>query len=260
MRIIAGQYRSRVLETPEDDSVTRPIPDRIKESLFGLLRGHCQGATVFDGFAGTGAIGLEALSRGATRVVFVERNPGIAAILRRNIESLGAIDRCEIVVGDALGPGALARCPRPLTLGFLDPPYALVREPVGLSRARDQLARMAELLTPDGYVILRTPWPLEHEETPQAETAPEPKRRKPRRDQARGWQQPERYLERPRGRAAEADDPDDEADEPETPAAPRTASRPASLAIPGTVGPESHLYKTQAIHLYARPRADTAPT
>src|SRR5215475_7819068 len=103
MRIIAGEFRSRRLLTPKDDAVTRPIPDRVKESLFGLLRGHCEGAQVFDGFAGTGALGLEAISRGAGRCVFVEKDKGAAELLRRNIEALGAGDRCELILGDALG-------------------------------------------------------------------------------------------------------------------------------------------------------------
>src|ERR1044071_7748596 len=104
MRIIAGEFRSRRLITPRDDSTTRPIPDRVKVSLFGLLRGHCEGATVFDGFAGTGAIGLEAVSRGAASCVFVEKDRAAAAMLRQNIDSLGASDRCELFIGDALGP------------------------------------------------------------------------------------------------------------------------------------------------------------
>src|ERR1044071_3842661 len=121
MRIIAGEFRSRRVLTPPDDSTTRPIPDRVKVSLFGLLRGHCEGANVFDGFAGTGAIGLEAISRGAARCVFVEKDRDAAAMLRQNIDSLGAAERSELIIGDALGPGALARVPRPLTLAFLDP-------------------------------------------------------------------------------------------------------------------------------------------
>src|ERR1051326_7140833 len=103
MRIIAGEFRSRRLHTPPDDSITRPIPDRVKESLFGLMRGHCEGANVFDGFAGTGAIGLEAISRGAARCVFVEKDRDAAAMLRQNIDSLGAAERSELIIGDALG-------------------------------------------------------------------------------------------------------------------------------------------------------------
>ena len=63
--IIGGEFRSRRLKSPKGREVTRPLPDRVRESLFGLLRGHTRGATVFDAFAGTGAFGLEAVSRGA---------------------------------------------------------------------------------------------------------------------------------------------------------------------------------------------------
>jgi 16S rRNA (guanine966-N2)-methyltransferase len=160
MRIIAGEFRRRLLKTPDDDSVTRPIPDRVKESLFGLLRGHCDGAIVFDGFAGTGAIGLEAISRGAARCVCVEQDRRIAQILRANVDSLGVRDRCDVVQGDALGAGALARAPRPLTLAFLDPPYPLVESPTGLRRVLAQAGELVKLLSEDGIAVVRTPWPL----------------------------------------------------------------------------------------------------
>lgn len=189
MRIIAGEFRRRLLQTPKDAEVTRPIPDRVKESLFSLLRGHCEGATVFDAFAGTGAIGLEAVSRGATRCVMVEKDREIADILRKNIGTLGVEGRCEVVVGDALGPGALARAPRPLKLAFLDPPYPLVRDPLGFERVKEQLKALIQLLTDDGFAVLRTPWPLRHLEGGEApEAVPEPKRwkKKGKRRRERG--------------------------------------------------------------------------
>jgi len=177
MRIIAGEFRRRLLLTPKDAEVTRPIPDRVKESLFSLLRGHCEGATVFDAFAGTGAIGLEAVSRGATRCVMVEKDREIAEILRKNIGTLGVQGRCEVVVGDALGPGALARAPRPLKLAFVDPPYPIVQDPLGYLRVMEQLKALIQLLTDDGFAVLRTPWPLRHREGGEApEAVPEPKR------------------------------------------------------------------------------------
>jgi 16S rRNA (guanine(966)-N(2))-methyltransferase RsmD len=155
----------------------------VKESLFGLLRGHCEGANVFDGFAGTGALGLEAVSRGAARCVLVEQDKSIAAILTRNVEMLGVKDRCEVVVGDALGAGALARAPRPLTLAFLDPPYPVVQEPVGFRRAMAQLEKLVELLSPDGFAVLRTPWPLHHR---QGGPAPAPASTGRRKSRGRG--------------------------------------------------------------------------
>ncbi len=178
MRIIAGEFRSRRLLSPPEGWAVRPIPDRVKESLFSLLRGHCAGGVFFDGFAGTGSFGLEAISRGAVRCVFVERDRRHAEMLRSNIDTLGATDRSEVVVSDALGPGALARCPRPCTVIFLDPPYELVNEPVGWRRVRDQSAKLVECLSGEGFLILRTPWPFHHE-APRG-TPPEPGRERAR--------------------------------------------------------------------------------
>ena len=77
MRIIAGEFKKRKLQGPPDDTTTRPIPDMVKEALFNILRGHPEDGAVLDCFAGTGSIGLEALSRGAPRCVFVERDKKI---------------------------------------------------------------------------------------------------------------------------------------------------------------------------------------
>lgn len=152
-----------MLKTPPDGSVTRPIPDRVKESLFQLLRGHYEGATVFDAFAGTGAIGLEAVSRGAVKCVLVEKDRRIAEILRSNVEMLQCEDRCEVLVADALGPAAIARAPRPLHLAFLDPPYPLVRDRSGYERVKAQMEKLVALLDDTGFIVLRTPWPLRFE-------------------------------------------------------------------------------------------------
>jgi len=176
MRIIAGVFRRRVIESPPDSAVTRPIPDRVKESLFGMLRGNCEEANVFDGFAGTGAIGLEAISRGAARCTFVERDKKMGELLRRNVELLGVVDRCDVVVADALGAGALARAPRPLTLAFLDPPYPMMEDQFQCQRVMTQLASLMRVMAPDGFAVLRTPWPLKHEVLPEVEPPPMPMR------------------------------------------------------------------------------------
>ena len=197
MRIIAGEFRRRQLHTPPDATITRPIPDRVKESVFGLLRGNFENAEVLDCFAGTGAIGLEALSRGAKRVVFVEQSRTIAAILQKNIETLGVTRRSELVIGDALGIGALARAGRPLNIAFLDPPYPLMEDPLMFKRVMGQLSAIIDLLAPDGFAVLRTPWPLRHPiegaaplvtpelpepPPPVAPTDPSPRRRKGRKE------------------------------------------------------------------------------
>lgn len=158
MRIIAGQFRSRKLYAPEGLN-TRPMPDRVRESVFGMLGERIKDAAVADFFAGTGSIGLEALSRGARSCVFFERDRLAADVLRRNIATLGVQDRTEIVVADALGLSAPARCPRPLDLAFFDPPYPLIEEPIGWERVKAQCAAIGQLLAPDGFLILRTPEP-----------------------------------------------------------------------------------------------------
>ncbi len=162
MRIISGEYRRRNLLSPPDGATTRPIPDRVKESVFSLLRGHCEGAAVLDCFAGTGAIGLEAVSRGASRCVFVEQDKRVVSVLERNIAALGCGERCEVARSDALGPAALSRCPRPVDLIFFDPPYPLVSDEAGWLRVKRQFERLIERLSPEGYAILRTPWPFRH--------------------------------------------------------------------------------------------------
>lgn len=250
MRIIAGEFRHRLLLPPPEGATTRPMPDRVKESVFGLLRGHFEGAAVGDFFAGTGAVGLEAISRGASRCVFVERDRATAGVLERNVRTLGVEDRCEVVCGDALGAGALARMPRPLDLAFFDPPYALVEDPVGFRRAMVQLAAIVGLLAADGFAVLRTPWPLRHAEGPVPAAQAEPARtRRPRRESRGDWRRDLDAGERARPVGVE----DDTINKPAPPAPVRRI--PADLGIPGAVGPETHVYRAMAVHLYMRKRA-----
>ncbi|HLP82920.1 MAG TPA: RsmD family RNA methyltransferase, partial [Phycisphaerales bacterium] len=209
MRIIAGAFRRRVLKTPPDGSVTRPIPDRVKESLFQLLRGHYEGATVFDAFAGTGAIGLEAVSRGAVKCVLVEKDRRIAEILRSNVEMLQCEDRCEVLVADALGPAAIARAPRPLHLAFLDPPYPLVRDRSGYERVKAQMEKLVTLLDDTGFIVLRTPWPLrfevETEVASEGEMEITEKVFKKKANERVEWKREQQRREREEARAAKAD-------------------------------------------------------
>ncbi|MBX3388190.1 MAG: 16S rRNA (guanine(966)-N(2))-methyltransferase RsmD [Phycisphaeraceae bacterium] len=202
MRIIAGEFRSRKLFTPPDAEVTRPIPDRVKESLFGLLRGHIEGSEIFDGFAGTGAIGLEALSRGAKHVVFVEQNRQIARVLKQNIDMLNVGDRVGLVQSDVLGMGAISRCPREARVIFLDPPYPLAEDPLGWRRITSAMQELAKNLTPDGFIIVRTPWPFfETEQEPEAsQPAHKPKGKWKKEDKDRwnksDWQDEDRIDSR----------------------------------------------------------------
>jgi 16S rRNA (guanine966-N2)-methyltransferase len=121
VRIIGGQWRGRKLHFPQSAPV-RPTPDRVRETLFNWLQFDLPGLRCLDLFAGSGALGLEALSRGAAETVFVERDPAASAALRENLRRLGC-DRGQVVVADAfeflrgVAPAA------PYQLAFLDPPY-----------------------------------------------------------------------------------------------------------------------------------------
>lgn len=120
VRIIAGQWRSRRLDFP-DRTALRPTPNRVRETVFNWLAPHLPGARCLDLFAGSGAFGFEALSRGAARAVLIERDATAAAALRANAERLAAAG-AEIVESDALG--YLAGAAEPFDIVFLDPPYA----------------------------------------------------------------------------------------------------------------------------------------
>jgi 16S rRNA (guanine966-N2)-methyltransferase len=122
MRIVAGTHRGRRLETPPDDRI-RPTSDRIREAVFNIIGhrlGGFAGVRVLDGFAGTGALGLEALSRGTASATFIDRDRDALALCRRNAQALGLDGQSRFQLGD------LTRPPRETNLFdlvFLDPPY-----------------------------------------------------------------------------------------------------------------------------------------
>ncbi len=123
MRVIAGSARGRRLATV-DDSDTRPTLDRVKESVFGILQFDIEGAAVLDLFAGSGALGIEALSRGAASCVFVDRRRECTSVIRENVDKLGFTERARIQTGDYLAAlNALEREEARFKLVFLDPPY-----------------------------------------------------------------------------------------------------------------------------------------
>ena len=123
MRVIAGEFRSRRLKSlPGLD--TRPTPDRLRETLFNVLSPRIGGAVFLDAYAGTGAVGIEALSRGAARAIFIERSKAAAAVLRENVEALQLRARAEVLQGRVLQ--YLAH--RSADIVFLDPPYTLESE------------------------------------------------------------------------------------------------------------------------------------
>lgn len=134
MRIIGGAWRGRVLQAPAG-LATRPTAERVRQALFDRLlhapwagRDWLTGAAVLDGFAGTGALGLEALSRGAGHVTFLEHDRAALVALRANIAACGAQRQCTVVAGDARRPPPPAALPGELPAGpaalvLLDPPY-----------------------------------------------------------------------------------------------------------------------------------------
>jgi 16S rRNA (guanine966-N2)-methyltransferase len=122
MRIIAGSYRSRTLEAPAG-LATRPTSDRLRETLFNVLAPRIEGAAFLDLYAGSGAVGIEALSRGAASVEFVERAPAALAVLRGNLARLGMTAGFRI---HGASVGTVLRKMKPgaaFDVVFLDPPY-----------------------------------------------------------------------------------------------------------------------------------------
>jgi 16S rRNA (guanine966-N2)-methyltransferase len=123
MRVIAGEFRSRRLRSIPG-AATRPTPDRLRETLFDILQGRIHGATFLDAYAGTGAVGIEALSRGAAHAYFLERNRVALEAIRENVASLDLEPRATVVAGPVL----LALPKYEAGIVFLDPPYEQERE------------------------------------------------------------------------------------------------------------------------------------
>ena len=153
MRVIAGTYRSRILKNLKGLAL-RPTSDRLRETLFNVLAPSICGARFADLFAGTGAIGIEALSRGAAEVVFIENHAPAAALIRKNLDALGIRGGFTVLPVDVLrGLGMLASKEKGTNRGFdfffLDPPYAAAADyesVLGFLGA-------ADVLTPGGMVI-----------------------------------------------------------------------------------------------------------
>lgn len=158
MRVIAGTAGGRRLVTPKGRA-TRPTADRVREAVFSSLQPLLPGARVLDLFAGSGALAVEALSRGAAAATLVESaRPALAAI-RTNLETAGVADRATVVA--AALPGALSRCEGPFDLVLADPPYDLEPDVLGVV-----LDRVVVLLAPGAEVRLEQatragapPWP-----------------------------------------------------------------------------------------------------
>ncbi len=123
MRVIAGEFRGRILKTLPGLS-TRPTPDRLREALFNILAPRIEGVEFIDAYAGTGAVGIEALSRGARKAIFIESNRAAVDVIRQNLATLGIEQRAEVFTSKAVP--VLAR--KSADILFLDPPYELEPE------------------------------------------------------------------------------------------------------------------------------------
>jgi 16S rRNA (guanine(966)-N(2))-methyltransferase RsmD len=118
MRVIGGEFRSRRLKSIPG-LATRPTPDRLRETLFNILGAQVEGAVFLDAYAGTGAVAIEALSRGAARAVFIEKSKNAAKVLRENLASLGLEGRALVLVAPTISSIAAHQS----DIAFLDPPY-----------------------------------------------------------------------------------------------------------------------------------------
>ncbi|CAN5849452.1 16S rRNA (guanine(966)-N(2))-methyltransferase RsmD [soil metagenome] len=144
MRIIAGTLKGRRLDAPDWPGL-RPTSDRLRETLFNVLAPRIPGARFLDGYAGTGAVGIEALSRGASHVTFVEQDRRAQALVQANLERCGVKDRYAII--RAGFKGAAERLEGPFDVVFLDPPYGAVELAQALETA-------APLVTGDALLIV----------------------------------------------------------------------------------------------------------
>lgn len=152
MRIIAGVYRGRTLKTLRGLKL-RPTSDRLRETLFDVLGASIEGSVFIDGYAGSGAVGLEAFSRGARQVFLIEENVAAIQFIRANLASLG-VHNCVDVIRASVHKGLRVLEERGVLADFcfLDPPYAARRESgrslLWLSRSR--------LMAPDGLIVLQS--------------------------------------------------------------------------------------------------------
>ncbi|MCD4830914.1 MAG: 16S rRNA (guanine(966)-N(2))-methyltransferase RsmD [Anaerohalosphaeraceae bacterium] len=158
MRIISGSKRGTKLFPPKGDT-TRPILDRVKESIFDVLYKYdlIEGRKVADVFSGTGSFGLEALSRGASHVSFIEQTGQIVEILEKNIDKCDFFDESKIVKANAFKVGApIWAGEEKFSLIFVDPPYAMSRETDEKSMLGRLMLVLAEQVADDGLVVVRT--------------------------------------------------------------------------------------------------------
>jgi 16S rRNA (guanine966-N2)-methyltransferase len=149
MRITGGTLVRRLFLVPPmvDDGSVRPTPDRVREAVFSMIAPHLKDALVLDIFAGSGAHGFEALSRGAKSVRFIEKNPRVAVVIKENIKLLGLEAQAHVDVADATNLDRLTAL-EPADVIFVDPPYTL-------KLGAEFFLTLQKLLAKDGIVIYR---------------------------------------------------------------------------------------------------------
>ena len=147
MRVIAGDFRGKKLETLPGEDVTRPTSDRVKEGMFSSIHFMLPGARVLDLFAGSGQLGLEAMSRGASRCVFLDASREAVQVVMKNCKNCGVFDRCRVSLGDARL--YLGSCREKFDVILMDPPYRQ-----GL--CKDMLPQADKVLDDGGVVICET--------------------------------------------------------------------------------------------------------
>jgi len=148
IRIIAGEFKGRRIQVPTGSKV-RPTPERAREALFSILGDQIPGARVLDAYSGTGALGLEAISRGASAVVFVEADGAVADLLRENGARIGAADRCQVIHARMIDLAAGPADDGPFDIILADPPYA-----AGEAAALLPLIAAPTWLFPGGLIVL----------------------------------------------------------------------------------------------------------
>jgi 16S rRNA (guanine966-N2)-methyltransferase len=146
LRIIAGRLKGRRLQAPAWDGL-RPTSDKLRETLFNILAPRIDGARLVDGYAGTGAVGIEALSRGAAHVTFIERDRRATALIAGNLAACGVTEGYTIESGDLVPALSRRSADGPFDLILLDPPY-------DITSLRAALDASARCLAPDGLIVL----------------------------------------------------------------------------------------------------------
>jgi 16S rRNA (guanine966-N2)-methyltransferase len=150
MRVIGGTYRSRILKSLKGLAL-RPTSDRLRETLFNVLGSGISESRFLDVFAGTGAVGIEALSRGATQATFIENHAPSAALIRKNLAALKIMTGASVICADAVkGSATLQSSARQYDYIFIDPPYAAVADYARVMK----LVAASNILAPGGIVIV----------------------------------------------------------------------------------------------------------